>query len=121
MYQKFVAAVAALTLSVCTALAQGTATILDGVYTTQQAARGQDAYRDYCVSCHEGIDQEGPDLKGSAFVDRWREDELNVLFSKISTSMPGNRALFTPLPPRIDARPPANSIWPRGVANSSIV
>ena len=37
MYQKFVAAVAALTLSVCTALAQGTGTVLDGVYTTEQA------------------------------------------------------------------------------------
>jgi hypothetical protein len=91
MYQKFVAAVAALTLSVCTALAQGTGSVLDGVYTTEQAARGQDAYREDCRSCHEGIDQEGPDLKGSEFVDRWRGDKLNVLFTHIRTNMPGNR------------------------------
>jgi hypothetical protein len=91
MCQKFVAAVMALTVSLCTVLAQGTGTVLDGVYTIEQAARGQSAYRDYCVACHEGIDQEGPDLKGSAFVDRWRGDELNVLFTQIRTNMPGNR------------------------------
>src|SRR6266446_6955264 len=91
MYQKFVAAVAALTLSVCSALAQGAGTVLDGVYTTEQATRGQDAYRNYCRACHEGIDQEGPDLKASAFIDRWRGDELNVLFTQIKTNMPGNR------------------------------
>ena len=91
MYQKFVAAVVALTLGLCTASAQSTGTVLDGVYTTEQAARGQDAYRDYCVACHEGIDQEGPDLKGSAFIDRWRGDDLNVLFTQIRTNMPGNR------------------------------
>jgi mono/diheme cytochrome c family protein len=89
MYQKLMAAAVALTLSVCAALAQGT--VLDGVYTTEQAARGQDAYRDSCRACHEGLDQEGPDLKGSAFVDRWRGDELSVLFAQIRNNMPGNR------------------------------
>jgi mono/diheme cytochrome c family protein len=91
MYQKFVAGAAALTVSVCTALAQGTGTVLDGVYTTEQATRGEGAYRDSCRACHEGADQDGPDLKGSAFVDRWREDRLNALFTHIRTNMPGNR------------------------------
>ena len=91
MYQKFVAAVGALTLSLCTALAQGSGTTIDGVFTTEQAARGQDAYRDHCRSCHEGTDQDGPDLKGADFVDRWRGDRLNVLFTQIRTNMPGNR------------------------------
>jgi Cytochrome C oxidase, cbb3-type, subunit III len=91
MYQKFVGAAAVLALSVCTALAQGTGTVLDGVYTTEQAARGQDAYRGDCVLCHEGVNQEGPDLKGTAFVDRWRGDDLDALFKKIRTDMPGNR------------------------------
>jgi mono/diheme cytochrome c family protein len=80
-----------LTLNLSTALAQGSGTTLDGVYTTEQAARGQDAYRAYCVRCHEGNDQDGPDLKGSGFVDRWRGDTLNVLFTQIKTNMPGNR------------------------------
>jgi len=92
MYQKFVAAAVALTLSVCAAaLAQGTGTVLDGVYTAEQAARGQDAYRDDCRACHEGTDQEGPDLRGPEFVDRWRGDKLSVLFTQIRTNMPGNR------------------------------
>jgi hypothetical protein len=91
MSQKFLAAMAAMTLSLCTALAQGSGTVLDGTYTTAQAVRGQDAYRDYCMRCHEGNEQDAPDLKGSAFVDRWRGDKLNVLFTQISTKMPGNQ------------------------------
>src|SRR4030095_14644393 len=91
MFQRVAAAVAALTLSAWTVVAQGTGTVLDGVYTTEQAARGQDAYRDDCRACHEGTDQEGPDLRGSEFVDRWREDKLSVLFTHIRTNMPGNR------------------------------
>ena len=92
MDKKLAAAVAVvLTLGLCTASAQGTGTVLDGVYTTEQAARGQRAYGDSCMACHEGIDQDGPDLKGSAFVDRWRGDRLEVLFTQISTRMPGNR------------------------------
>jgi hypothetical protein len=77
MYTKLLGAVAALTLGLCTASAQSTGTVLDGVYTTEQAARGRHAY--------------GDDLKGSAFVDRWRGDKLDVLFTQIRTNMPGNR------------------------------
>jgi len=91
MSQKFVAVGVALMMSLCTALAQGTGTVLDGVYTIEQAARGQDGYRDHCRSCHEGTDQDGPNLKGADFVDRWRGDRLNVLFAQIKTNMPGNR------------------------------
>ena len=91
MYQKFVAAMAVLTLSLCTALAQGRGTVLDGVYTAKQAADGQDAYQAHCRSCHEGTDQDGPDLKGADFVDRWRGDGLNVLFTQIKNNMPGNK------------------------------
>jgi mono/diheme cytochrome c family protein len=91
MYQTFVAALAVLTLGLCTALAQGSGTVLDGVYSSEQAARGQDAYQLHCRSCHEGTDQDGPDLKGADFVDRWRGDRLNVLFTQIKTNMPGNK------------------------------
>jgi hypothetical protein len=93
MHQKFMATVVvvALTFSLCTALAQGTPTVLDGVYTAEQAVRGQGAYQTYCMGCHEGTEQDGPDLKGAGFVDRWREDKLNVLFTQIKTNMPGNR------------------------------
>lgn len=91
MYSKCVAAIAVLTLGLCTALAQGSGTVLAGVYSKEQAARGQDAYQDHCRSCHEGTDQDGPDLKGADFVDRWRGDRLHILFTQIKTNMPGNK------------------------------
>jgi len=91
MYRSFVAAMGVVTLGLCTAVAQDGGTALDGVYTKEQAARGQEAYHTQCRSCHEGTDQDGPDLKGADFVDRWRGDRLNVLFTQIKTNMPGNR------------------------------
>jgi mono/diheme cytochrome c family protein len=91
MYRTVVAAVALLTLGLCSASAQNAGTVLDGIYTTGQAARGKQAYEAYCMACHEGIDQDGPTLTGSAFIDRWRGDKLDVLFTQIRTNMPGNR------------------------------
>ena len=73
-----------------TALAQGSTTVLDGVYTPAQAARGETVYSTSCVGCHEGQDADGPELIGKAFLDRWREDTLEPLFTFVSTTMPGN-------------------------------
>jgi mono/diheme cytochrome c family protein len=73
-----------------TALAQAPATVLDGVYTSAQADRGNVAYQRYCIGCHEGQDADGPELAGKVFMDRWREDTLSPLFTFIKTSMPGN-------------------------------
>ena len=73
-----------------TALAQAPATVLDGVYTKEQAERGHAAYERYCVQCHEGLENDGPDLTNKAFLDRWREDKLEPLFTFIRTTMPGN-------------------------------
>src|SRR5690606_24034895 len=72
-------------------LAQSGTTVLDGVYTPAQAARGDAAYHGACVGCHEGLDADGPQLTGRVFLDRWREDALEPLFTFISTRMPGNR------------------------------
>ena len=72
------------------AVAQGTSTALDGVYTTEQAARGEAVYTRSCAGCHEGQDADGPLLAGKVFLDRWREDTLEPLYGFIKTSMPGN-------------------------------
>jgi quinoprotein glucose dehydrogenase len=72
-----------------TALAQAPASVLDGVYTKEQAERGHAAYERYCHQCHEGLENDGPDLTNKAFLDRWREDTLEPLFSFIATTMPG--------------------------------
>jgi mono/diheme cytochrome c family protein len=73
-----------------TALAQAPRTVLDGVYTPAQAARGEAVYSASCSSCHEGQDADGPDLTGKVFFDQWREDTLEPLFMFIKTRMPGN-------------------------------
>ena len=66
-------------------------TVLDGVYTPEQAARGEAAYVNRCSGCHEGQNGDGPQLMGKVFLDRWREDTLEPLFTFIKTSMPGDR------------------------------
>jgi len=73
-----------------TAVAQGPTTVLDGVFTPAQAERGEAVYSSYCIGCHEGLDADGPELMGKAFLDRWRDDKLEALFTFIKTTMPGN-------------------------------
>jgi mono/diheme cytochrome c family protein len=72
------------------AVAQVSTTVLDGIYTPEQAARGEAVYSMHCSGCHEGQNADGPELVGKAFLDRWREDTLDPLFTFIKTSMPGD-------------------------------
>src|SRR5918994_7687115 len=64
--------------------------VLDGVYTTAQARRGQAQFEEHCASCHRqdlgGI--AGPALKGDRFLDQWREFPLEVLVNDMSSQMP---------------------------------
>ena len=63
--------------------------VWDGVYTSAQAGRGASAYMQYCIGCHKpdlnGI--EGA-MKGEAFMDRRREDNLETLYLDIKATMP---------------------------------
>jgi len=86
----FLGVVIVLAAGFATGLAQGPSTVLDGVYTPAQAARGEAAYSSACSGCHEGLDADGPRLTGSAFLERWREDSLEPLFTFMKTRMPGN-------------------------------
>ena len=90
MHHQFFIAVIVLTAGLATAVAQNSATVLDGVYTHEQAQRGEAAYSASCIGCHEGQDADGPELMGRAFLDRWREDKLEPLYTFIKTTMPGN-------------------------------
>jgi mono/diheme cytochrome c family protein len=89
MLQKVVLALAIVTAIPLSVAAQQR-TVLEGVYTATQAARGEAAYRTHCALCHEGNEPDGPLLTGTDFVDRWREDKLSGLLSHIRTEMPGN-------------------------------
>jgi mono/diheme cytochrome c family protein len=69
-------------------------TIWDGVYTREQARRGQAAYKQTCGYCH-GLDLGGsevagelaPELEGAIFLLRW-DGPLSQLFAKIDDEMP---------------------------------
>lgn len=65
-----------------------------GIYTNDQAGRGESAYRAGCASCHgarlEGSD-EAPALTGRDFTDDWNCANIADLFEKIQFTMPANR------------------------------
>jgi len=68
----------------------GQRTVLDGVFTGAQAERGAAVFAVTCSRCH-GENLQGksdPALVGNGFVDRWREDVLDVLFTHVRTRMP---------------------------------
>jgi mono/diheme cytochrome c family protein len=70
---------------------QKQATVLDGVYTAQQAQRGAETYENICAACHEGAEPEAEPPKGSEFVEHWREAPLSFLYGFVHTNMPGNK------------------------------
>src|SRR5215467_1034807 len=65
----------------------------DGVYTDDQAKRGEGLYSQYCASCH-GPDLAGgemaPGLTGGEFSSNWNDLSLGDLFERIRVSMPQN-------------------------------
>jgi mono/diheme cytochrome c family protein len=65
-------------------------TVLDGVYTEAQALRGEVQYQMHCAGCHgETLDGRAMGaLRGEKFMDRWREDNLDILYKHIQSRMP---------------------------------
>jgi mono/diheme cytochrome c family protein len=72
-------------------------TVWDGVYTADQAARGQALYKTHCGYCHRddliggGSEAGAPALKGPIFTIRWRDQPLADMFVTIGTTMPQNK------------------------------
>ena len=64
--------------------------VLDGVYTEDQAFRGEDAFVANCEGCHiyGEPDDAAPPLLDNSFLDNWREDTLGPLFEHMRTRMP---------------------------------
>src|SRR5689334_302179 len=65
----------------------------EGVYTAEQAKRGEPLYTQYCASCH-GPDLTGgemaPGLTGGEFQSNWNDLSLGELFERMRISMPQN-------------------------------
>lgn len=76
------------------AWAQTSGSVLDGVYTDAQSARGQDAFSQNCAMCHgSGLTGSGeaPALVGGEFISNWAGLTLGDLFERIRTTMPQDR------------------------------
>lgn len=63
----------------------------DGVYTAEQAKRGEVVYSESCVPCH-GPDLGGSDLApalaGDEFASNWNNMKIGDLYDRVSMSMP---------------------------------
>ena len=88
------AALAAIACSVVSAFRRTNAqqlTIWDGVYTRDQADRGEKLYADRCARCHgdalQGVEA-APALVGPTFYANWDGETLDALFERMRTSMP---------------------------------
>ncbi len=70
------------------------ASVWDGVYTDEQAKRGEAVYYERCASCH-GPELEGgdmtPPLTGGGFTSNWNELSVGDLFERIRITMPLDR------------------------------
>ena len=77
------------------ALAQNapTRSVWDGVYTEDQAKRGQSLYTQHCMACHGDSlsgGEQAPPLAGGEFLSNWNGLTVGDLFERIRTSMPLN-------------------------------
>ena len=85
----FVSAIALVVVT--TALGQtssgGNRTVRDGVYSEEQAKRGNTLYDMKCDSCHDGSTM-GPQLKNDAFLADWENKNVRALYSRILSTMP---------------------------------
>jgi len=79
-----------LSMAYATLAAQATAASA-GVYTAEQATKGEAVYKEQCAACH-GDNLEGsgpmPPLAGMDFLANWQGKKLGDLFEKTQTTMP---------------------------------
>ena len=68
--------------------------VWDGVYTEEQAKRGDEVYKKECAACH-GAELTGgesaPPLIGGAFQANWNGLTLGDLFDRIRKTMPQSK------------------------------
>jgi mono/diheme cytochrome c family protein len=68
--------------------------VWDGVYTAEQAKRGQERYNTQCASCHGDTlagGESAPPLAGGEFLSTWNGLTLGDLFDRTRASMPQNK------------------------------
>ena len=74
-----------------TVAAQATRSVNEGVYTADQAKKGEALYKEQCAACH-GDNLEGsgpmPPLAGKDFLANWTGKTVGDLYEKTQTTMP---------------------------------
>lgn len=74
--------------------AQTSRTVWDGVYSEEQAARGEKVYTERCSKCHGdtlGGQEAAPSLTGATFYSNWEGETLEALADRIRTTMPQDK------------------------------
>ena len=74
--------------------AQSTRTIWDGIYTEEQAVRGEKLYAERCGKCHGdtlGGQEAAPALTGATFYSNWEGEALEALFDRMRSTMPQDK------------------------------
>jgi len=74
--------------------AENVASVWQGVYTKEQAARGKARYFASCAVCHGGLlqgDSDSPELAGTSFMKRWGDQSVGTLFAFAMSQMPAGR------------------------------
>lgn len=67
--------------------------VWDGVFTKEQARRGQTVYGQECAKCHSdnlGGGESGPALAGSEFMSHWYGKTAGALYDNIRKTMPSD-------------------------------
>ena len=65
--------------------------VWDGVYTDEQAKRGEPVYQKECAACHGATlngGESAPPLTGGAFLANWNGLTMGDLFDRIRKTMP---------------------------------
>ncbi len=78
-------------LSYSTLHAQTAHTVWDGIYSEDQATKGEGLYGQHCASCHGGSLEGGdvpPALAGADFLSNWNGLTVGDLFERIRITMP---------------------------------
>lgn len=79
--------------------------VWDGVYTDEQAKRGEPLYHLRCASCHGDKltgGESAPPLMGGQFLSNWNGLTLDVLFERIRTTMPSDNPAKVARPAKAD-------------------
>ena len=74
--------------------AQQPRTVWDGIYTDEQATRGETLYAERCAKCHGdtlGGQESAPALTGTTFYSNWEGEMLEPLFDRVRTTMPQDK------------------------------